>query len=151
MARRTVRLAASAAAPGPEDCKDYPARHLTCESHPLIGARVRTVIARRSQGLPPCLDLAVMRFLETRAGGRGAPEVVKYLRGRLLGGLTCLSADAGDGQCGRPVVLDGGAGGGEGDGALADCVLQLGLDTVLAGGGVRAGVRLGPQVLRVPR
>lgn len=54
----------------PEDCEDYLARRLTHDDQPLIPHTVRQVIAERSHGLPLYLDLAVMRFLELRRGGR---------------------------------------------------------------------------------
>ncbi|MEU7596540.1 ATP/GTP-binding protein [Streptomyces sp. NPDC039022] len=61
----------------PEDCDDYLARRLTRDDEPLIGAELRQVITRRSHGLPLYLDLAVMRFLEIRRGGR-APEPADF-------------------------------------------------------------------------
>lgn len=52
-----------------EDCADYLARRLSADDRPLISDPIRTVIARRSHGLPLYLDLSVMRFLELRRSG----------------------------------------------------------------------------------
>ncbi|MEU5682422.1 ATP/GTP-binding protein [Streptomyces venezuelae] len=52
-----------------EDCDDYLARRLSADGRPLISDPIRTVIARRSHGLPLYLDLSVMRFLELRRSG----------------------------------------------------------------------------------
>ncbi|MFG3229933.1 ATP/GTP-binding protein [Kitasatospora sp. NPDC048194] len=50
-----------------EDCEDYLAHRLTTDDdQPLIPADIRTVIARRSHGLPLYLDLAALRFVEIR-------------------------------------------------------------------------------------
>ncbi|MEU1328416.1 ATP/GTP-binding protein [Streptomyces sp. NPDC005865] len=52
-----------------EDCDDYLARRLSVDGRPLISDPIRTVIGRRSHGLPLYLDLSVMRFLELRRSG----------------------------------------------------------------------------------
>ncbi|MEU7154414.1 ATP/GTP-binding protein [Streptomyces sp. NPDC045456] len=54
----------------PQDCDTYLAGRLTHDGRPLISADIRTVITRRSHGLPLHLDLAVARFLEIRRTGR---------------------------------------------------------------------------------
>lgn len=54
----------------PEDCDDHLARRLSQDGQPLIDESLRHAIAARSHGLPLYLDLAVMRFLEIRRGGR---------------------------------------------------------------------------------
>ncbi|GCD32899.1 ATP/GTP-binding protein [Streptomyces chrestomyceticus JCM 4735] len=61
----------------PEDCDDYLARRLTRDNEPLIGAGLRQVSTRRSHGLPLYLDLAGLRFLEFRRGGR-TPEPADF-------------------------------------------------------------------------
>jgi len=65
------------------------------------------------------------------------------------GGVRVVSAYAGDAEGSGPVVLDGGTRSGQGDRAVADCVLELRLGAVLAVGGLRARVRLRSQIVGV--
>ncbi|WP_033216626.1 hypothetical protein [Kitasatospora phosalacinea] len=59
----------------PEDCEDYLTRRLSGpDGEPLIGAPVRHAIAARSHSLPLFLDLASMRFLETRRTREPSPQ-----------------------------------------------------------------------------
>ncbi|WP_327168341.1 ATP/GTP-binding protein [Streptomyces subrutilus] len=61
----------------PEDCEDYLVRRLSRDGQPLLDESIRQIITERSHGLPLYLDLAVMRYLELRRGGR-QPQVTDF-------------------------------------------------------------------------
>ncbi|MGW2082454.1 ATP/GTP-binding protein [Streptomyces sp. NPDC001939] len=77
----------------PEDCEAYLACRLARNGESVIPAAIRRLLAQRSCGLPLYLDLAVMRFLEIRRGGR-CPQPADFdhdfpaLIARTLSGLT---------------------------------------------------------------